>query len=72
MGFNSGFKGLNVKSEYEGYRKELAATDIHKEGNVLPNSPAKTNCSIQAPERVDRSVTAGAFRNRQISYEAGN
>jgi len=44
----------------------MAATDTHKERNVLPNSPSKTKCSIRTPERVDRSVTAGAFRNRQI------
>jgi hypothetical protein len=50
----------------------MAATDTHKEMNVLPNGPSKTNCSIQTPEGVDRSVTAEAFRNRQISYEAGN
>lgn len=50
----------------------MAATDTHKEGNVLPNIPTKRKCSIRPPERVDRAVTAGAFRNRQISYQTGN
>ena len=50
----------------------MAATDTHKAGNVLPNSPSKTKCSIRPPERVDISVTAAAFRNRQISSKAGN